>query len=388
MLLIRNGRILAKDGSEVAGDILIDGYLISQVGIGLQVPEGCEVLDVGGDLITPGLVDSHVYIGLLETEAGDEGRDDNEKSGPIQPHLRSIDAIHWTDHAFGLALAGGVTTVITGPGTANVMGGQSLAMKTLDCPLERRILQETVSLRITLSESAKRTYREEGPKIPTTRMGTASLVRENFLRAREYAESRKEGKNGKIDLKLESLAKVLAEKLPVTFYARRANDIATALRLIKEFGLNGVIAGATEAHLISKHIAASGVPVIFIPLIHGRLSYEERNATFKTIAALKSAGVEFAISSGAPSPPSQHLALLVALCAKVGLTAAEALNAVTLNPARFFGLDDVVGSIEPGKQADIVVWKGHPFFDLLSHPKYVISGGRIVYNHFRDENPW
>lgn len=383
MLVIKNAR-LTKEGTPV--DIAVENGLISEIGTGLaEGLPGPQVVEANGSFVTPGLIDSNVYIGLLETEAGDEGRDQDEVSGPVQPHLRALDAIHWEDNGFFYALGGGITTVVTGPGRANVFGGQALAMRTAGKGVAGRLIKEPCSLRVSMGDPAKNAYKD-GPKMPATRMGTAAMVREQFIKARDYAE----GKNGdgkpKFDMALEAIARFLEERLPVTFHAKRSDDIVTAIRIIREFDLNGVIVGAKEGHKVAKHIAESGVPVIFIPQIMGAMEYEDKGSTFETAAALKEAGVKLAISSGAPRPPAQHLTLLAALCRKAGLDRQSALQAITSVPAEIFGLGGL-GRVEVGAPADIVIWNGDPF-DLKGYPEQVFSDGSLVFDAEKDQLPW
>jgi len=231
-------------------------------------------------------------------------------------------------------------------------------------------------------------------------MGVAAVVREQFMKAQEYAigcrEATDSGKRPKFDFTLQTLAEVMAQRTPVTFYASKANDIVTAVRITKEFDLSGIIVGATEGHMVAEFLGEAGMPVVFIPMMDGRMSVETRNATFETAAALAEAGVDVAISTGAPSLPSEYLPVMAALCMKAGLPRESALRAITGGPAAMFGLaqnglGNAVtvgpGHIACGAPADAVVWEGDPL-SLTGRPKLVIAAGKVAHNAFRDEAPW
>jgi imidazolonepropionase-like amidohydrolase len=385
MLMIKKAKML-QNGEETLLDILIDEKIISKVGPAIDTPEDAKVIDAKGAYVTPGLVDAYVYIGVRESEAGSEGRDQDEISGPIQPHVRALDGVNWKDSAFRYALGGGVTTVATGPAEANVMGGQGLIVNINENLPEEGVLKEPGSLRIALGKAPKSTY-SEGPKMPSTRMGIAAMVRDHFMRAREYGENRKKKSKPKFDMVLDALLTVMKESIPVSFFARRSHDIVTAIRLIKEFDLNGIVAGATEAHMVSDFLAESKVPVIFIPPLVDKMDPEFRNSTFKTAGILKKAGVEVAVATGAPSPPAHHLSLMAALCAKEGLDRQSAIDAITRVPAELFGLGSKIGCAMPGCIADIVIWDGNPL-QLLGAPSLVLASGQVVFDASKDPKPW
>jgi len=388
------------DGVREVGEtsLLLDAAIVS-VDRAIELPEDSECIDVDGAYVTPGLVDAHVYMGLWCTGAGSEGRDLSDSNGTIQPQLRALDSVDWDDANFGRALAGGVATVVTGPGESNVFGGQALAMRTEECSVDGRVVRGVASLRVALGHEPKTTY-SKSVQYPSTRMGVAAVVREQFMKAQEYAigcrEAADSAKRPKFDFTLQTLAEVMARRTPVTFYAAKANDIVTAVRMTKEFDLSGIIVGATEGHMVAEFLGESGMPVVFIPMMDGRMSVETRNATFETAAALAEAGVDVAISTGAPSLPSEYLPVMAALCMKAGLPRESALRAITGGPAAMFGLaqnglGNAVtagpGHIACGAPADVVVWEGDPF-SLTGRPKLVIAAGKVAYDASRDEAPW
>lgn len=396
MIAIKNAVLF--DGVREVGetDLLLDAAIVS-MGRAAELPRDVECIDVDGAYVTPGLVDAHVYMGLWCTGAGSEGRDHNDSNGTVQPQLRALDSVDWDDANFGRALAGGVATVVTGSGESNIFGGQAVAMRTERCAVTDRVLRDSVSLRVSLGHDPKTTY-SKSIQYPSTRMGVAAVVREQFVKAQEYEAGCREAigiaKRPKFDSALHTLAEVMARKTPVTFYADKANDIVTAVRLTREFDLNGIIVGATEGCLVAEFLGESGVPVVFIPLLDGRMSVETRNSTFETAAVLAAAGVDVAISTGAPSLPSEYLPVIAALCMKAGLARDTALRAITSSPAAIFGLVQNgpqntagPGHIACGAPADLVVWEGDPF-SLTGWPRLVIAAGNVAFDSCIDEAPW
>lgn len=377
-MVIVNGVVHTVDGPVIPrGFVAWDGGRITAVGPMEALPDGDmgEALDAQGGHVTPGYIDAHCHLGVFGDGLGPEGEDGNEGTDPVTPQLRALDALNPLDRCFGEALAGGVTTVVTGPGSANPIGGQMLCVKTWGKVADDMVVRAPVAMKMATGENPKGVYRQrkEGP---TTRMATAAIIRGALERARAYAAKRQRGE-GEYDAKLEALVPVVRRELPVHFHAHRADDIATALRLAREFDLELVLVHGTEGHLIPEVIARAGTPVITGPSLTDRSKPELANATLETPAALWRAGVKVAICTDHPEVPIQYLPLCAGLAVRGGLGPEEALAAITLYPAEILGLGDRLGSLTAGKEADIVVTPGG-LFSAADAPRAVILGGRRV----------
>ncbi|TEB14945.1 hypothetical protein Psfp_02516 [Pelotomaculum sp. FP] len=371
MLALVGGRVITMAGPVIdRGTVLIDGDKITAVMEGVIVPSGAEPVDVSGKVVMPGLIDAHNHVGIVEEIYREEGDDCNENTDPVTPHLRAIDAVNPSDLGFRDALAGGVTTVVTGPGSANIIGGEMVAMKTHGTVIDEMIVRFPAGLKAALGENPKRSY---GPdkKMPATRMASAALLREALTKGQNYLKK----ENPEKDLKMESLSRVLKREAPLRVHAHRADDIMTAVRIAGEFGVKLVIEHCTEGHLVAKQLAAKGIPAVVGPLITNRVKVEMQGITLKTAAVLAGAGVTFAIMTDHPAVPIQYLAASAALAKKGGLSDEQALQAVTINAAVILGLEGRLGSIEPGKDADIVIWDGYPL-DISSRVEQVFINGQ------------
>lgn len=386
MILIKNGYIKTMAGEDIAdGQILIENGKIKAVGNDLEVPEDVEVLDANGFLITPGLVEGHCHVGMWEEGIGFEGEDGNEDVEPITPQLRAIDAINPMDLGFSDALEGGVTTVVTGPGSANVIGGQFLAMKTYGKRVDKMVIKNPVAMKIAFGENPKRVY-DEQHKSPVTRMAIAALLRETLYEAKKYKEDldasvEDPDREPDFDIKLHSMLPVMRKEIPLKAHAHRADDIFTALRIAKEFDLDITLEHCTEGHLIIDDLVEEGKPVFVGPTFGSRAKYELKNITFDTPKALVNAGIKTAIITDASVIPIQYLSMCAGLAVKAGLDEEEAWKAITINPAEIVGIADRVGSIEVGKDADIAIFKGNPLTDLGYETVMTIIDGKIVYKN-------
>lgn len=375
MILIKGGTVHTATSQGVINncDILIKNGLIEQVGVNLDSQNVDTILDASGLEITPGLIDAHNHIGLWETEAGNEGRDFNESKEPCQPQLRALDSVHWKDNAFKYALSAGITTVVTGPSNQSIIAGQSIALKTYQP--ERNVVCKQLALRINLGADPKNNFKGQ-LKFPSTRMGISSLIRENLIKAKDYLTQSAAKK--KFDFKIQELSKVLTDDLLVTFFCHRTDDISTAIRLRDEFKLKAIIIGLTEGHLLTNYLAKKEIPVVFCPSLEGKLHVEQKNATHATAGILQKAGIKLALASNGPRPPAQLLPFLLALCIRAGLNKDEALNTITSYPASMFGLDNRIGSIAKGLDADLVIWGQTPL-DYWGQAQTVIINGEVVY---------
>jgi len=382
MILVKGGRIYTMEGRVLKG-----GYILAENGRIKEVGEGdasrwekraAKVIDAAGLYVVPGFVDAHCHIGLFEDGIGFEGEDGNEMTDPVTPHLRAIDAINPMDKAFEEAVRGGVTTVVTGPGSANVLGGEFAAIKTVGGSVEDMIVKNPVAIKCAFGENPKRVYHEK-KATPMTRMATAALLREALMKARRYMErvEREENKTPELDVKMEALVRVLKRELPLKAHAHRADDIMTALRIAREFDVDITIEHCTEGHRITEVLVREGRGVVVGPGLTSRSKYELRDLTFKTPGILSAAGLDVAIMTDHPVVPIQYLPVCAALAVREGMEEYKALQAITINAAKITGIDDRVGSLSAGKDADIAIFDGHPF-GYTSRTRYVLVNGKVV----------
>lgn len=382
MIFIKNGHIYTMAGKVLEnGSILIKDGKIIEVGEDLKVPENAEVIDAQGKMITPGFIDAHCHLGMFEEGIGFEGSDGNEMTDPITPQLRAIDSINPMDISFREAYEGGVTTAVTGPGSANVIGGTFAALKTYGHRVDDMVIKDPVAMKIAFGENPKRVYNGQ-KKSPMTRMATASLLRETLFKAQTYMnkkENEDETKRPDYDMKMEAMLPVLKREIPVKAHAHRADDIFTALRIAKEFNIDITLDHCTEGHLIAEDLAKEGKTAIVGPSFGSRSKFELQNKTFETPKVLIEAGVKVAITTDSPVIPLQYLSLCAGLAHKAGLDEMEALKAITINAAEIVGLDHRIGSIEVGKDADIVIFDGNPIKDIDYKTYMTIIDGKVVY---------
>jgi imidazolonepropionase-like amidohydrolase len=325
----------------------------------------------------PGIIDAHCHIGMWEDGLGFEGNDGNEITDPATPQLRAIDAINPMDRSFVEAYENGITCVCTGPGSANVIGGQFVTMKTKGTRIDNMIVQKVAAMKVAFGENPKRCYNSKN-QTPSTRMATASILREYLFKTKNYIESKE--KNNTFDMKLESLIPVVKGELNVKAHAHRADDIFTAIRIAKEFGLKMTIEHCTEGHLIAEELSKEGIPAIVGPTLGSRGKVELREKTFETPAALHKAGVKIALMTDHPVIPVHYLPLCAALAVKSGLDEETALKAITINPAEILGISDRVGSLEANKDADVVIFDKHTF-DMQTKASCVLIDGEVVYKN-------
>lgn len=381
MLLIQNGHIKTMAGLELEnGQVLIgnDGKIL-EVGQCLNAPEEAQVIDAQGRLVTPGCVEAHCHIGLDNEGMGWEGEDYNEIIEPLTPQLRAIDSINPQDEAFGLALQGGVTTACTGPGGANVVGGTFAAIKLWGNRVDKMVVKSPLAMKCAFGENPKRCYGASLKKSPMTRMGTAALLRELLFKSKEYAQEKKEGKNPKFDMKLEAMIPVIEGEIPLKAHAHRADDVFTSIRIAKEFGVKLTLDHCTDGALIAEELGEEGLPAFVGPSFGSKTKIELRNKSFTTAATLHKAGVPVSIITDAPVIPLQYLPLCAALAVQGGLKVEEAWKAITINPATYTGIADRVGSLEKGKDGDVVIWTADPMQTVGAESWMTIVDGKIVY---------
>jgi imidazolonepropionase-like amidohydrolase len=378
-LAIVGGWVIPIEGAPFSdGVVLVQDGAILALGRDVRVPDGVERVDATGKVVLPGLVDAHVHLGVHEEAEGWAGEDTNEMTDPVTAHVRALDAINPADLGFQDAVAGGVLTVNVNPGSGNPIGGQTVAVRCGGRTVDEMVLRAPSGMKSALGENPKRVYGER-KELPSTRLGTAAVIRDALVKAANYLakQERGNGEPAERDLRWEALGMVLRREIPWRQHCHRADDIATAMRLADEFGYRLVIDHGTEAALLADRIAERGVPVLIGPLLTSRSKVELRNRSLANPGRLAAAGVELGIITDHPVVPIQLLHVQAALAVKEGLDAAAALRAVTLTPARVIGVDDRLGSLEPGKAATLCVWSGDPL-DVRSRVEAAWIDGRPV----------
>ena len=381
MLLIQNGHIKPIVGAELAnGCVLIgdDGKIFS-VAEFIDAP-GATVIDAEGKLVTPGCVEAHCHIGLDNEAVGWEGRDYNEMVDPVTPQMRAIDSIYPQDESLHNALVGGVTTACTGPGSANVVGGTFVAIKLAGNRVDNMVVKDPIAMKCAFGENPKRCYGQNGKKAPMTRMGVAAILRELLFKTRRYMEDKAAGKNPPFDMKLESMIPVLEGKIPLKAHAHRADDILTTIRIAKEFGVGLTLDHCTDGACIADELAKEGYPAFVGPSLGQKSKVELTNKSFTTPGVLHKAGVKVSIITDAPVIPLQNLPMCAGLAAQAGLPMEEAWKAITINPAESVGIGDRVGSLEPGKDGDVVIWTADPLTIIGGHAYITIVDGKVVHS--------
>lgn len=361
--------------------VLADGVIAALGGPDTAIPAGTETIDAGGRWVVPGFIEAHGHLGVHEDGEGWSGDDTNEMTDPNGAGLRALDGIDPADLGFKDALRGGVTSALIKPGSGNPIGGRTALVKTWGRVVDEMLVTQDLSVKSALGENPKKVYGEK-KVTPSTRMGTAKVIRDAFVEAQNYRAARDhaeaEGTPFERDLVKETLAEVLDGTLAWDQHCHRADDIATAIRLSEEFGYRLVINHGTEGHKIADYIAEKGIDVILGPLMTSRSKVELRDRTLPTAAALAEAGVRIALTTDHPVIPVNFLIHEASLAVKEGLDPVVALEALTINPAAIFGLDDRLGSLAPGRDADLVIWSGDPL-DLDSRAEEVFVSGRRVY---------
>lgn len=376
MLAIVGGTVYTASDIIKDGIVLIDQGKVLAVAAHIAIPYEAEVIYAQQKIITPGFIDCHTHLGLAEEAAGDARLDKNEVNDPVCPHLRAIDAINPADPGLADAYSAGTTAVIATPGSENVIGGQSVAIKTYGQVLDHMILRHPAGLKIALGENPIRMHMAK-QQLPSTRMGIAGIIRENFIKALEY-QKKLTTQDMPRDLRLEALCMVLDKKIPLRAHAHAADDIMTAIRIADEFDVKLTIEHATAAHTIAPELASRSIPAIVGPSITARVKVELKERTYKTPVLLHQAGVKIALASDHPFLPAGSLRLEAALAMREGLPREQALKAITLHAAEIAGIDDRVGSLSPGKDGDVVIFSDDPFA-ISSRVELVLINGKVVY---------
>lgn len=391
MLLIKNGKILTmSDGEIEKGSILIENGKIIAVDSSIDIPDNEEntVIDATGLWVLPGLIEAHCHIGITEEKIGVAGEDCNETTDPITPQIRALDAINPMDPAFHNAIQAGITSVMVGPGSSNVVGGQFLFMKTQGRVIDHMTILEPAAMKVAFGENPKNSYKDLN-KAPSSRMTVAAMLREEIFNAVQYRKKKMKAENSGEEMEEDFISEawmpVLEKKIPLKAHVHRADDIMTAIRIAKEFNLNITLDHCSEGHLIADEIKESGFPAIVGPDMTCRNKIEIANADFKTAGVLAKKGITVALTTDHPVSLIQYLPICAGLAAKTGLGVEEALRAITINPAKICGVNHRVGSIEVGKDGDIAIFTGNPM-DVFTHTVYTIINGEIVYQWSDEED--
>ena len=382
MLLIKNGHIKPIVGQELRqGCVLIgdDGKIVS-VAAQISAPEGATVIDAEGRLVTPGCVEAHCHVGLgAEFMTSILSAEHNESVDPITPHLRAEDGFNPADQAVANALTGGVTTLCAGPGSANVIGGSFAAIKPYGHRVDDMILKAPVAMKCAFGENPKNAHGKNSKKSPKTRMAVAAMLREQLRKARAYVEAKDSGANPAYDMKMEALEPVIRKEIPLKIHAHRADDIFTAIRIAKECDVRITLDHCTDGGEIAQDLAKEGYPALIGPSFGKRSKEELMHKSFATPGVLHKAGVKVSVITDANVTPVEYLTLFAGLAASEGLPMEAAWQAITINPAEAMGIADRVGSLEPGKDGDVVIWTADPLTTIGGRAYITIVNGQIAY---------
>lgn len=374
MILIKNALIYPVTSPSFKGDVLLKNGKIEKLEkeISLTNTEQVQIIDAKGKFVFPGFIDSHTHLGLYDEGTGWAGNDANETIETMTPHIRSMDGIYPLDVAFQDAKKMGITTAHVMPGSANVIGGTTCVIKTEGKDIEKMCIKEPAGLKIALGENPKKMH-SDGSQNSITRMGIMGMLRETFMMAKNYGDENHP--------RMKPILKALKREIPVRIHAHRADDILSAIRFANEFNLDLRIEHATEGHLIAEEMVANykNLKVSIGPTMTRRSKVELKNKSWDAYSALQQAGVELSITTDHPYVPIQYLNIAASIAVREGLPEEEALKGITINPAKNLGVNNRVGSLEIGKDADVVIWDNHPLLSALATPLYTIIDGKIVY---------
>ena len=377
-MIIKNGRIHdAVHREAYTADILIQNGKIAAIGEGLGGDE--EIFDAAGLDVYPGFVEAHCHLGLDGYGIGFEGADYNEMGDVCTPHLRAIDSFNPLDPSVRKAALAGVTSVATGQGSANALGGTWIAVKTVGISVDEMIIRDPVAMKGALGENPKRCYREKGN---AARMSTAAVIRGMLFKAKQYLQKKEAAagdlsKEPAFDFKCEAMIPVLKKEIPLKIHAHQANDILTSIRIAKEFDVDLTLEHVTEGHLIADILAKEGYPAAVGPTLTHASKFELQNKSWTTPGILAAKGCQVSIITDSPVIPQEYLPLCAGLAVKAGMDPFEALKAITINPAKHVGIADRVGSIEVGKDADFAIYEGDPMVSDSLCRKVFINGAAV-----------
>ncbi len=385
MLVIIHGNIRTMEEREYDdGYLRIENGRITALGdmreyddAGQQGRPDLQVIDAGGNLVMPGLIEAHCHMGITEEKKGREGDDCNETVDPVTPQLRALDAINPMDDAFHDALKAGITAAMIGPGSANVVGGQFAFVKTHGRCIDDMIVKAPAAMKVAFGENPKTNYAGQNVS-PATRMATAAMLREELTKARAYEKKLAGDPETERDFRYECWLPVLRGEIPLKAHAHRADDILTAVRIAKEFGLKMTLDHCSEGHLIIDELKEAGFPAIVGPDMASRNKIEVRNMAFKTAGLLSESGILTAVTTDHPVSKIQFLPICAGLAVKEGMSMEDGLRAITINPARICGVADRIGSLAVGKDGDVTIFDGNPM-EVFTRTLCTVIEGKIVY---------
>lgn len=385
MLAITNGRIeTVSRGSIPNGTILIgDDGKIKEVGTQVNVPAGAKVIDAAGQYVFPGFIDSHSHIGVFPDGEAQGSADGNELTDPVTAGVRIIDAFNTVDVALQDAIRSGITAAWVTPGSGNVIGGQGSTLRLWGKHIDDMILKSPSGMKGAMGENPKRIYGNKN-KMPSTRLGVAKVMRQAFLDAEAYARTIEKEPDTKRNLDMEGLLMLLKREIPFRTHAHTADDMLTAMRIAREFGVNHIIEHGTEAYKVVDELLRHNIPVSCGPALVARVKVEVRGRSFKTPGILAKNGVKVSIITDHPVVPEQYLVVSAALAVREGMDEQDAIRAITQNPADMSGVGDRLGSLDPGKDGDIVIWDGHPF-EYKSKVAKTLILGKVVYDAHQEK---
>ncbi|MFZ5352275.1 MAG: amidohydrolase [Bacillota bacterium] len=360
-------------------DILIKQGIIAEIGRNIQTDGSClQEIDLKNLFLYPGFIDCHTHLGIIEEATGKIGVDNNETSDAVTPHLRGLDAINPFDIAFGDAVRSGITVVMSGPGSNNAVGGQNIAIKTYGKIIDRMLVKSPAGFKVAFGENPIGTY-GKNDKCPVTRMGTAALIRELFMRAEDYMHEKELGNIKERNIRLEAVIPVLKGDIPLRAHAHRADDIATAIRIADEFGIRKlVIEHGTEANLIKEYLIEKQVPVAYGPMLTPRIKMELKRRHYSSVMELVEAGIKVALITDHPYNSIDQLRTVTILGISEGLARKDALKCLTTHPSEILECSDRIGSISVGYDADFVVFDNDAF-EMNSKVVLTIIDGKVVY---------
>jgi imidazolonepropionase-like amidohydrolase len=385
-LLLKNCLLISTElRKEEKKDLLIINGKINKIDESIQYETNdTRIIDLKGNYVLPGVIDCHTHLGIIEEATGKIGIDNNETSNPVTPHLRGIDGINPLDISFGDAIRSGITTVMSGPGSNNAVGGQSVAIKTHGNIIDRMIVKNPVGFKIALGENPLSTYGIDD-KCPVTRMGIAALIRELFMKAQDYMMLKELGKIKERDIKLESVIPVLKGEIPLRVHAHRADDIVTAVRIAEEFKIGKlVIEHGTEANLIKEYLRERKIPVAFGPMLTPRIKMELKRRHYSSALELTESGIKVALITDHPYNSIDQLRTVAIIAVSEGLDRYDAIKCITNHPSQILGVDDRMGKLQEGMDANIAIFNGDPL-DINSKVIMTILDGEIVFIRERSE---
>lgn len=370
-ILLKNATLIPVTSDPIkSGDVLIESGKIVKLGQNITTETNVKMIDCGELFLLPGFIDVHTHLGLYDEGTGWAGNDANETAEALTPHIRAMDGVYPLDPAFSDAVKSGITAVHIMPGSANVIGGTTSVIKTTGKNIKKMVVREVAGLKIALGENPKRIH-SHGKNHSITRMGIMGMLREAFYHAL-HADNPE-------DLRIAPLIRALKREIPVRIHAHRADDIITAIRFAEEFNLDLRIEHCTEGHLIASELAGLGLKVSVGPTLTRRSKVELKNKTWQTYQELTRHGVKVSITTDHPYTPIQYLNICAGIAVREGLSEIRALEGITINPAENLNIAHKAGSIEKGKDADLVLWTHHPFH-YLAKPKWTMIGGEIIFS--------